>query len=218
MTTGQSVPGSFLTYVMNNPLAMVDPLGMDGVCVEYEIINYQVVCMKMVDVQSITVTPDDDPRYAIYDASVNIYQPNQILIDIPQHQTGGGAADNQLNQLLNKLSTCPAASGMVKDLKREQASGKLIVKDLGPYSGGVSFSGTVTIDINDVSAHTLGHEWFHLVQMDRTMTNAGGWPGWVGARLVNTLAGCLHGDCGFGPLDKDAEAVGQWISSQCGID
>ncbi len=42
--------------------------------------------------------------------------------------------------------------------------------------------------------------------------------GWAGARLYNSAAGLINGTPGFGPLDKEAEAIGQQISSQCGID
>jgi len=41
---------------------------------------------------------------------------------------------------------------------------------------------------------------------------------WAGARDYNAAASIINGTPGFGPLDKEAEAFGQQISSQCPID
>jgi hypothetical protein len=154
----------------------------------------------------------------------------------PPPSTGGGgtAANNQLNQLLNKLSKCPAASAMVNDLKQLQVSGKLTVTNLGAADGSTSFTGGISIDSTyGITAHNLGHEWWHTMQRGAILFagQAGatfqggplggalaGQLGWAGARLYNSVNGLVNGTPGFGPLDKEAEAVGQQISSQCGID
>jgi RHS repeat-associated protein len=145
----------------------------------------------------------------------------------------GGAA---LNQLLDKLSACSEASAMVTDLKQLQASGKLTLTNLGAADGSTSFTGAISIDsTNGITAHNLGHEWWHTMQRDTILfagQEAGGFGpsggpvagmlagqlGWAGARAYNALDALLSGTPGFGPLDKEAEAIGQRISSQCGVD
>jgi hypothetical protein len=41
---------------------------------------------------------------------------------------------------------------------------------------------------------------------------------WAGYLFANAANGVINGTPGFGFLDKEAEAVGQHISSACGID
>jgi hypothetical protein len=121
---------------------------------------------------------------------------------------------------------------MVADLMALQSSGKLILTDLGGSDGSTSFTGTISIDsTNGITAHNLGHEWWHTVQRNAilqapqaapffgaTIGAAIGQLAWAGARAYNSAASILNGTPGFGPLDRSAEAIGQKISSDCGID
>jgi len=80
----------------------------------------------------------------------------------------------------------------------------------------------------------LGHEWWHTVQRNQVLSGAragairsgqgqmgGAIDGpliWAGYLFANAANGVINGTPGFGFLDKEAEAVGQHISSACGID
>jgi RHS repeat-associated protein len=141
---------------------------------------------------------------------------------------------NPQELLLNQLKNCPQAAGMANSLMQMQESGKLVFTNLGGADGSTSLTGTISIDSTyGVTAHNLAHEYFHTMQMDtfvlagQSGAGASGFPGagpfvgaaaWVGARDYNAAASMLNGTPGFGPLDVQAEAFGQQISSQCGID
>jgi RHS repeat-associated protein len=149
---------------------------------------------------------------------------------------GGGAANNQLNQLLDKLSKCPdkIASRMVSDLRQLQAAGKLTISD----QSSTSFNGAVSIDSTDITAHALGHEWWHTVERNQILSGAQsgasssgqgsllgavyGQAMWFVARNVLNPLSALQPDAlgnrGLGALDQEAEVVGQGISHRCGID
>jgi hypothetical protein len=234
-------------YVLDNPLSNVDPLGPEFVwddgSYDFEddpttgnsiasggtgVSNCQRQGGNWVDhsyfVQNGLGDWSGDPN-----ADLGSYVQNYTIT-----VTAPLAANDQLTQLLNKLSTRPAASAMVKNLTQLEAAGKLNVADLGPYSGGTSFTGTITVDTNDINAHTLGHEWWHTMQRNEILSGAragairsgqgtilGALYGqliWAGARSLNSLSSLYNGTPGFGPLDHQAEAVGQHISSVCGID
>jgi hypothetical protein len=123
---------------------------------------------------------------------------------------------------------------MASSLTQMQNSGKLVLTNLGGADGSTSLTGTISIDSTyGITAHNLAHEYFHTIQMDTFMSagqagaGAGGFPSagpivgaavWVGARDYNAVASIFKGTPGFGPLDAQAEAFGQQISSQCGID
>ena len=156
-----------------------------------------------------------------------------MIVVIP----GTGPASNafdKLTNLLNQLKNCPQAAGMAKSLSQMQNSGNLILTNLGAGDGSTSLTGTISIDSTyGITAHNLAHEYFHTIQMDTFMSagqtvagaslfpSAGSFLGvaaWVGARDYNALASIFSGTPGFGPLDVQAEAFGQQISSQCHID
>jgi hypothetical protein len=122
---------------------------------------------------------------------------------------------------------------MAKRLMQMQASGKLVLANLGKADGSTSLTGTISIDsTNGINAANVAHEYFHTVQMDMFQiegqagagasgfSSAGpllGAAAWVGARDYNAVASFFNGTPGFGPLDVQAEAFGQQISSKCGI-
>jgi RHS repeat-associated protein len=133
----------------------------------------------------------------------------------------------RLTVLLNQLSRCPFASSMAADLIKLRSSRKLVLGNLGAADGSTSFLGTITIDIeNGITAHNLGHEWYHTVQRNMFILPAQAIPAssglgqymWAGARLYNSISGILNGSPGYGPLDKTAEAFGQKLSTECHID
>ncbi len=143
-------------------------------------------------------------------------------------------ASDQLTKLLSQLKKCPQAAGMANSLTQMQNSGKLVLTNLGTADGSTSLTGTISIDSTyGITAHNVAHEYFHTIQMGTFMSagqagaGASGFPSagpvvgaavWVGARDYNAIASIFSGTPGFGPLDVQAEAFGQQISSQCGID
>jgi hypothetical protein len=143
-------------------------------------------------------------------------------------------ASDRLTKLLNQLKKCPQAAGMANSLTQMQNSGTLVLTNLGGADGSTSLTGTISIDSTyGITAHNLAHEYFHTIQMGMFMSagqtgaGASGFPSagpflgaaaWVGARDYNAVASIFNGTPGFGPLDVQAEAFGQQISSQCGID
>jgi RHS repeat-associated protein len=150
-------------------------------------------------------------------------------------QTGQSrCASNQLKQLLDKLSQCPdkIAQRMVADLRQLEASGNLTFSN----QSSTSFTGDVSIDSTDITAHDLGHEWWHTVQRSEMLRGAqytsAGNMGALGAltgqvlwfvsrNVINPLTMLKRdqlGNRGTGVLDYQAEAVGQGISHRCGID
>jgi hypothetical protein len=142
-------------------------------------------------------------------------------------------ASDQLTNLLNQLKSCRQGAGMANSLIQMRASGKLVLTNLGGADGSTSLTGTISIDSTfGITVHNLGHEYFHTIQM-ATFVSAGqagagasvpgasplfGALAWMGARDYNALASVFNGTPGFGPLDVQAEAFGQQISTQCGID
>jgi len=147
------------------------------------------------------------------------------------------ATSARLTKLLNQLRNCPQAAGMANSLMQMQDSGRLVLTNLGAADGSTSFTGTISIDSTyGITAHNLGHEWWHTVQRDAILSPGqasgaiatgdggsilgavAGQLAWAGARVANSTVSLATGTPGFGPLDVAAEAVGQRISSQCGID
>ena len=206
-------------YVINNPLELIDPLGL--------------VCHQFIDA---TFEGGLIVSYSLYEVCDDSGGPQRF----GGGDRGGGSgsqaknASDQLAKLLNLLKNCPPAAGMAISLTQMQNSGKVVLTNLGTADGSTSFTGTISIDSTyGITAHNLAHEYFHTIQMN-TFVSAGqagagaiGVPGagpflgalvWGGARTYNSVNSFLKGTPGFGPLDMQAEAFGQQISSQCGLD
>lgn len=248
-------------YALNNPLALVDPLGLDpcdtlsggwecydpsqpspgvgasqnpdlagttgsaGECASGTACYAQIFNSHLLQVfypDQPYIFPDgpydNDPFYCYTEGEGGELHCIFFQGKAPEGYSTNTGAGKQVSQLFDKLNTCSAASLMLQDLMQLQAAGKLKVADLGPNSGGTSYFGTITINSNDINAHSFGHEWWHTVQMDTFIRgNDGGWFSWTGAYIVNGWYGVFKGT-NFGPLDNEAEAVGQWISRKCGVD
>jgi RHS repeat-associated protein len=232
-------------YVANNPLSFIDPYGLFvGACGSRE--NRRCNSDPEGDNTGfwmwnpLSLLAGLGTRCTFGDCQVQTIEgADDFLFDytLGSPDSGNGPANNasdRLTKLLNQLKTCPQGAAMANSLIQMQASGKLVLTNLGGADGSTSFTGTISIDSTyGISAHNLGHEYFHTIQMNTFISagqagaDANGFPSagpvmgavaWTGARDYNALASVFNGTSGFGPLDAEAEAFGQQISSQCRID
>ncbi len=203
-------------YVVNNPLALIDPLGLcdDGSAPDENGNCQPDPCWPATCVNG-GPAPGPDP------GCIASCDPNPGQLPGAGGAGGGGAgsqSQQQLAKIIQQLQKCGSPAG--NDLAQMQASGHIHINDPKMPSdaagntttplGALFGLQTPTIQIaGDVDPVTLVHEWIHKTQ-------AYGNP--LGSMAIgfNKIWALFTSD-GEGPLDSQANRMAEKIVAQCKI-
>ncbi len=223
-------------YVMNNPLALVDPLGLDYCMADAALGDGAYAdwgCMSDDDFAQWSKVEGFDPSQFNYNDSTQsftyTYSTDGSVVDSSSLESSGGGggstplapnqqpANNVPNpRLLNiaqQIQGCPAFSNVGNQIAQRVNSGRISVGNVA--SNGVAqtngwFNATSVIApgaLDDPS--TVIHEWIH-------QTQAAGNPLFIFLKGANQIQSLFTSD-NQGFLDNSAQAVANKIVSVCGV-